>query len=164
MRRFSPETAAAAVEVEQMILDWSREIDFNGGRDAVQYFTEDCVAESGSITFRGHAGVKKYYDDRLAFIRANQKDGVRTTRHTCLNLHMSFPDKDRATVNFYIITFGGEGKPPVMDGTLPVTITDTRFECRRGADGNWRIAAFFGTPSFVGNEAFAQKALLGRQA
>jgi hypothetical protein len=163
MRRFTPESAAAVVELEQMILDWCREIDFNGGRKATEYFTEDCVAESGAISFRGHAGVKKYYGDRLDFIRANQKDGVRTTRHTVLNLHTSVADKDHATVNCYIITFGGEGKPPVMSGTAPITISDTQLDCVRGADGNWRIAKFTASPSFVGSEGFAQNAILGQK-
>jgi hypothetical protein len=161
MRRFTPEDAVAALELEQMLTDYWREVDHHDARGATDFFSEDCIAEFGAITFKGHAGVQKYYADRAEAIRAQMAGGVRTTRHVYLGLRISFPETGRATLNFLVITFGGAGHPPLPNATLPVAISDSRFECRRDPDGQWRFFGFYGTPIFVGGEAFAANALLG---
>jgi hypothetical protein len=71
-----------------MLVDFNREIDFNGGAKASTFFSEDCVAEVGAIAFKGREGAKKYYADRLESFRA-LKDGIRTTRHTVANLQIT---------------------------------------------------------------------------
>lgn len=159
MRKFGPEQAIAALELEQMVADYWREVDINNGANAKDFFSADCTAEFGAITFKGHAGVQTYYADRAEAIRTLQ--GVRTTRHVYVGLQILFAGDARATLNFLIITYGAAGTPPLSDATLPVAISDSRFEVRREADGQWRIFAFHGTPVFVGGEAFAAKALLG---
>ena len=58
MRTFSPETAARAIELEQMLVDFNREIDFNGGAKASTFFSEECVAEVGAIAFKGREARK----------------------------------------------------------------------------------------------------------
>jgi hypothetical protein len=162
MRKLDLETAVAAIELQQLVVDYWQEIDLNGGRHAAEFFITDCVAEVGLVSFKGHTGVKKYYADRLESIRVQQNDGIRTTRHTFLNLRIVFENNSHATLSFLIMTFAGSGKPPVMDGTAPVAVSDARFECRCEADGQWRIAGFYGAPVFIGGEDFAKKALLGR--
>lgn len=161
MRTFDLEEAAIAIELEQMVTDYWREVDFNGGSNATDYFTEDVEADFGAIKFSGHEGVRKYYADRQSLIRKEQEDGIRTTRHVFQNLQVIVESSERATLNFLIITHGGSGRPPVLAGTLPVSISDTRFECRREADGQWRVFGFYGEPIFIGEEAFARKALTG---
>lgn len=162
MRTFSPETAAGAIELEQMLVDFNREIDFNGGVNASAFFSEDCVAEVGAINFKGREGAKKYYADRLESFRTHQKDGIRTTRHTVANLQISFENNNRATLHCFLVTFGGEGKPPVLNGTIPVAVSDARFECRRDAHGQWHIFGFYGAPVLLGNDKFAMQALTAR--
>jgi len=161
MRTFSPETAARAIELEQMLVDFNREIDFNGGAKASTFFSEECVAEVGAIAFKGREGAKKYYADRLESFRA-LKDGIRTTRHTVANLQISFENDNRATLNCFLVTFGGEGKPPVLEGTAPVAVSDARFECIRDTNGQWHISGFYGVPILLGNDKYAVQALTAR--
>ena len=151
-----------ALELEQMVTDYWREVDFNGGNDATNFFTQDVVADFGAIQFQGHEGVRGFYADRLAKIREQQKDGIRTTRHVYQNLQIVFREKDRADLSFLIITYGGGGHPPVADAAVPVSISDTRFECRLGEDGQWRIFGFYGSPIFLGTEEFARNALIAK--
>jgi hypothetical protein len=162
LRMFSPEAAVAAIELQQMVYDFKRDIDLNGGGNATEFFTEDCVVQVAAIAFERHDGVKQYYADRAEMIRTQQRDGVRTTRHGILNIQISFETPDRATLNCLIVTFAGSGKAPIFECTAPVSISDARFECRRDDQGQWRIFGFYGGVVFVGNETFARKAILGR--
>lgn len=159
MNRLDPAAAATMRELEQMMVGYWREVDFNGAADAVGFFTEDVVGAFGAIAFTGHDGVREYYAARAAKIEAEQ--GVRTTRHVYHNLHVVLDAADRATLEFLVLTYGGAGTPPILGGTMPVAISDTRMECRREADGRWRIHGFYGTPVFVGTESFARTSLIG---
>ena len=161
MRKFDTESAVSALELQQLVVDWCHDIDTNGGAGASAYFSEDCVGDSGVISFKGHAGLKKYYADRLAVIRATP-EGIRTSRHGFSNLRISFENKDRATLNFLIFTFAANGPPPIADATVPVAVSDSRFECRREGDGHWRVFEFVGRPIFLGGDDFAKKALTGK--
>jgi len=150
VRKFDPETAVAAMELEQIVADYWQEIDDNGGCGAADFFTEDCVVQLGSSSFKGHAGVTKYYADRLEKIRVTQKDGVRTTRHSFSNLRMSFENNNRATLRFLIIGYAAAGSAPVANATVPAGVSDMRFECRRDPEGHWMICEFYGSAVFVG--------------
>ncbi len=161
MRRFSPEQAAIAVELEQMVVDYWREVDFNGGANAADFFTEDAVAELGAIAFTGHAGVRQWYAERQARILEEQADGVRTSRHSFQNLHIDIESSERAVLSFLIVTYAGGGVPPLLGPTAPVAVSDASFACRREAGGQWRIHRFTGAPVFIGEEDFARKALTG---
>jgi len=162
MRNFDSQKAITAIELEQMVVDYWREVDANGGANATRFFSEEIVADFGIIKFSGHEGVQKYYADRLEQIRKTQKEGIRTTRHVFHNLQVEIETEDRATLRFLVATYGGEGHHPIFAGTKPVSISDTRFECRRQSDGQWKIFEFFGEPIFIGEEEFARNSLAGK--
>jgi hypothetical protein len=159
MRKFDHAQAVVAVELQQMVTDYWREIDDNNGVNATEFFTEDIVGDFGPIQFMGHEGVRQYYADRLSLIRAHQKDGIRTTRHIVQNLHIAIASNDLATLSFILVTYGGGGSPPVAAATKPVAISDTYFECRRQDDSQWRFCHFSGVPIFLGEEDFAKEAM-----
>lgn len=161
MRTFNSETAVAAIALQQMVVDYWRDVDFNWGHSAAEFYAEDCVAEIGANSYKGHAGIKKYYAEREAGIRAEEQGGVRTTRHGIINLQISFESDKRATLNFVIVTFAGAGKAPVFDCTTPVLVSDARFECRCDADGQWRIFGFHGAAVFISNDPFGKARALG---
>lgn len=163
MRTFSLEDAAIALELEQFLVDYNEEVDFNGGANAPDYFWEDGVTQVGAIEFKGPAGVRKYYADRLAKVQADEPTGMRTTRHTFASLKISIANKDRATLKYLILTYAAGGAPPIMGSTMPVAISDARMECQRSADGKWRIKGLFGGPVYVSNDGLAQKILMGRK-
>ncbi len=156
MRKFNAETAAAALELEQMLIDYWQEIDGNAGRNASAFFTADCTGGVAAVSFKGHAGVQKYYADRLESMKA-QNNGVRTSRHVYNSLKFAFEDKDRAVISFVLISYAGFGPLPIMDNTAPVSISDARFECKRNADDQWRIFGFHVTPLFVNGAQFAKR-------
>ena len=162
MRRFSNEMAIAAIELEQMVADYCHVLDCNEGENGTPFFTEDCVVEVGAISYRGHAAMKKFYSDVAEHARSGEKDGVWTSRHGFINFRVSFSAETRATVNFLFVNFSGFGKPPLLASTTPTIISDARFECRREADGQWRICEFYGTPIFVGDDPLVNKMVTGR--
>ena len=160
MRRFDQETAVSALELHQLIAEFGHELDANGGLNITAFYSEDCNFLVGGNSFRGHAAVKKFYADRAERVRTQQKDGVRTQRHTITNLRISFQDKNHATLNFVIVNYSAAGKAPVFDLTCPTIVADCRMECRREADGQWRIAEFASEPVFVGNDPFLNAAVV----
>jgi hypothetical protein len=154
MPRFDQETAVAAMELHQLIAEWAYELDANGGLSMPRLCTEDCEYLVGGVSHRGHAAVLKFYSDRGERVRNQQKDGVRTQRHTVTNLRVAFQASDRAEVGFLLVNYSKEGKPPAMDLVGPTIIADCRMEMRLEADGDWRISLFDSTPVFIGNDPF----------
>src|SRR5579871_4570563 len=130
MRKFTPETAVSAIELQQLVADWCRELDINNCRDVAQYFTEDCFVDMGAVSYKGRAAMNQFYAARNERVRTQQKDGIRTQRHGITLLRIEFADKDSATVTFLLVNFSGEGPPPLMNATTPTIVTDVRFDCR----------------------------------
>jgi len=160
MRKFDQTAATDAFELNQMLVDFWHELDVHGGRKATQFFTEDCVVEIGAYAYTGHAAMKKQYDDHAEAVRAMA--GGREQRHTVSNFRVSFPEKDRATVSYIVVNFSAQGKAPVVNASTPTLVTDCRWECRRGTDGQWLVVQFSGTPIFLGNEPYLNTQVVGR--
>ncbi|MGB8363126.1 MAG: nuclear transport factor 2 family protein [Rhizomicrobium sp.] len=162
MPRFDQETAKSAMEIHQLIAEWGEELDANGGLAVTRLCTEDCQYLVGGKTLRGHAAVQKFYSDRGERVRTQQKDGIRTQRHTITNLRVSFRAGIDAEVKFIIVNYSAEGRAPAMNLVGPTIIADCRMECRLESDGEWRIALFDSTPVFVGNDPFLNATVVQR--
>jgi hypothetical protein len=159
MRTFNSETAIAAIELEQLVADYCHTLDCGGGVAGIEFFTEDCVVEVGNISYRGHAAMRKFYSGLAQDI---QTDGTAwTSRHGFTNFRVSFPEANRATVNFLFINFSGAGSPPIVNGSTPTIVSDARFECCRRPDGQWRIQSFHGAPIFIGNDPLVNRMVMG---
>jgi len=154
MPRFATETVISTLELQQLILDWGHDLDINGGLNVSALCTQDCNYLIGGKSHSGHAAVTKFYSDRAERIRTQQKDGVRTQRHALSNIRVAIKDQDRATVTFTVVNYSAEGKAPARNLVGPTIVADARMECRREADGEWRIALFDSSPIFVGNDPF----------
>jgi ketosteroid isomerase-like protein len=149
MRTFTTETAAAAFELEQLVIDYWREVDMNDAANITDFYTEDSTYKGGiQLFFKGREGVRKFYDN----VRAT-RDADRIVRHTITNMQVTVHDQKRGTVNYIIVTYGKSGKKPISGLTGPSQVTDVHLECRREADGKWRIAAFVGDAVFVGGDS-----------
>ena len=157
MRTFDAGSQVAAVELKQMLVDYWSEVDLNEGVNIADFYVEDCIAEVSAGTLKGRAAISKYYAD-LARNRL-EKGGGRTVRHTFMSPKVEFVAKDRATISWITVGYAGPGKPPVMDATKPVAVSDSRFECRRENDGQWRIVGFHSKTKFIGGDSFTQTAL-----
>lgn len=154
MPRFDQETAASAIELHQLIAEWGYDLDINGGLHVAELCTGDCNYLVGGIAHRGPAAITQFYAARGERVRTQQKDGVRTQRHTITNLRVSFQDKDHAAVSFLLVNYSAEGKAPALNLVGPTIVADCRMEFRHEADGEWRIALFDSEPIFVGNDPF----------
>jgi hypothetical protein len=154
MPKFDQETAVAALEIQQLVAEWVAELDFNGGVTMPRLITGDCEYLVGGVAYRGHAPVLKFYTDRGERVRTQQRDGVRTQRHTTSNLRISFPSSDRAEFFFSLVNYSSEGKAPALNLVGPTIIADCRMQARLEADGEWRISLFDSTPVFIGNDPF----------
>jgi hypothetical protein len=151
---------AIALELQQFVAEFCHELD-NDGENIIAFYFEDGAFVVGGNTYRGHAGVARFYADRLEKVRTQQKDGVRTARHTFVNLRMEVRDLDNATLNFINLTYTGEGRPPIVDVGGPAVISDCRMVCRRDADGKWRLKRFEGDTIFLGgNDALMRQMAL----
>lgn len=154
MPRFTPETAISALEIQQLIAEWCRELDINGGTDIANLCTEDCTYMLAGKPHRGHAAVREFYAARNERVRTQQRDGVRTQRHAISNFLTSFAGPDEASVAFTLVNYSAEGKAPVLDLVGPTIVADCRMEFQRGTDGEWRISLFDSAPLFIGNDPF----------
>jgi len=159
MRRFDQETTVAAIELEQMVADYWREVDMNGAVHAADYFAEDSVASMGVQSLVGRAEVARYYSERLASNHAQFGAGNRRTSHTIVNLRIAFDDKDHASVDFMTVTYAATGKLPVSNATIPAAIGEVRLSCRRDGSGQWLIHEFHGAPVFLSGDDYVRKAL-----
>lgn len=154
MPRFDKDTAIDALELNQLVSDWGYELDMNGGAAIASLCTEDCKYLIGGVAHQGREAVTKFYAARNERVRTQQKDGARTQRHTITNPRTSFPGKDKARMEFLLVNYSAEGKAPALNLVGPTIIADCRMEFERGADGEWRIALFDSTPTFIGNDPF----------
>jgi hypothetical protein len=160
MRKFDQDQAIAAIELEQMVVDYFQILDGEGGGAALGFFTEDVAVNIGAINYSGHAGMKKFYEGVAERVKATGE--ARTGRHGFTNFRVEFPEKNRAIVTVLNVTWSGAGKPPLLDATVPSIVTDVRWECRREADGQWKVFKYSGSPIFVGNDPFLKASVVGK--
>lgn len=160
MTRFTQQAALSAIEIHQLIADWGHDLDIYGGMHVASLCTQDCRYLVGGVLHQGHEPITKFYTARNERVAAQQKDGVRTQRHTITNQRVTFKDADNAAAEFILVNYSGEGKAPVLNLTGPTIVADCRMEFRREADGEWRIALFDSTPMFIGNDPFLNAAVV----
>ncbi len=160
MPRFTAETAIAALEIEQLVIDWGYDLDLNGGMNVAPLCTDDCHYLVGGTLHQGHGPITAFYTDRNERVATQQKDGVRTQRHTITNMRIQFPAADHGSAQFMLVNYSGEGKAPILNLVGPTIVADCRMEFRRDADGEWRISLFDSTPMFIGNDPFLNAAVV----
>jgi SnoaL-like domain len=144
-------------ELQQFLADFCHEMD-NGGAAITDFYLSDGVFTTGTLTFKGHEGIRAFYNERAARIR--QEGGTRTVRHTFVNLRISVHGQDHATLNFAIITYSAAGTPPIQQLFGPSGISDCRMTCERDTEGRWRLKLFAGELIFFGNDSFVSKLAL----
>jgi hypothetical protein len=138
MVKFTTEQALAVVEIQQLVNEWAYiELDLNNGQNMGELVTEDCVYETMTHTLRGRAAIESSYRDRLARLSAASAS-LPFMRHLNANLSVRFRSADEAAVAFCLTFFTTEATGSTLPD--PTAVADVRMECRREADGHWRIA------------------------
>ena len=148
MAKFTPEQAIAVIEIQQLINEWSFELDVDNGINIASLITEDCsyLVRGGVRTSR--AAVVQFYKERLETLGATP-DGVPTHRHMLANLRVKFSSANEASIGFSLIYFSTAGVKAGTKHADPASTADVRMDVRRGADGEWLIAKFDSTPTFL---------------
>lgn len=148
MAKFTPEQAVAVAEIQQLINEWSFELDVDNGINIASLITEDCsyLVRGGVRT--GRAAVAQFYKERLETLGATP-EGVPVHRHMLANLRVKFSSANEASIGFSLIYFSTAGVKAGTKHADPASAADVRMEVRRGADGEWLIARFDSSPIFL---------------
>ncbi len=141
MAKFTVEQAADVIAVQQLVNDWAHELDVNSGLQIADLVSSDVVYNVGGEPKQGRAAVETFYIERLARLAATP-EGVPVMRHIVSNLRVTFRDVDAVSITFSLVFFSTMGMASKLDHADPAAVADVRMDCKRGADGHWRIAMF----------------------
>jgi uncharacterized protein (TIGR02246 family) len=147
LSKFTPEQAVSYVEIQQLIHDWSYELDVHNGLNIAGLITEDCsyLVRGGIRTSR--AAIAQFYKERLETLGATP-EGVPVHRHVLANLRVKFNSANEAAITFSLVYFTTAGMKSGTDHADPASTADVRMDVRRGADGEWLIAKFDSNQTF----------------
>ena len=140
MAKFTPEQAADVLAIKQAIYEWGDELDINNG---LSMRKADCLAEDvqyfvGGEWRDGLSAVEAFYKGRAEAMEAGA--GLMTMRHIITSLRVTFDDADHAKVGYLLVFFATvKDLDKYCD---PLAVADVKMECRRDADGEWRITRF----------------------
>jgi hypothetical protein len=142
MASFTPDQAAAIAAIQQVVNEWGNELDRNDGlkMSEANCLTEDCRYFVGGEWREGRAATAEFYQDRK--VRLEAQGGAPVMRHLNTNYRVYFVSETEAKVEFLLLFFAKVGTPPFTDYCDPMAVADVRMECRREADGEWRISLF----------------------
>jgi hypothetical protein len=140
--KFSAEEAAAIAAIQQVINEWGDELDQNSGLQMTEkdVLTQDCRYFVGGEWREGLGATAQFYRERWDRLTAG--DGAPVMRHVHSNYRTEFLAPDHARVGFLLVFFAKVGEPPFTGYADPLAVADVRMECRREADGHWRISLF----------------------
>ena len=148
MAKFTPEQAVAVVEIQQLVNEWSYELDVNDGVNMGGLVTEDCHYVVRGAPRMGREAVVQFYTERRATLSATP-EGLPVQRHMLANPRVSFTSANEASIGFSLIYFSTAGMKSGTKHADPASTADVRMEVRRGADGEWLISKFDSTPVFI---------------
>ncbi|WOX07027.1 nuclear transport factor 2 family protein [Microbulbifer pacificus] len=152
MRTIDHDAARRLVEIQQFVYDFWHDVDTNGAANAPSYFSKDCrLAVSAQLEYSGQDGVKRFYSERAT-------RGTRTTHHLISNLRIVPERENLATVNFIIVNFAADGRPPIQGLTGPAVISRVEAVCLLG-DSGWQFESLSATPLFIGSEPYTRSVL-----
>jgi hypothetical protein len=159
MRTFSAiDTSVITMELQQLVVDFGRDVDFNAARGMTEFYAEDGTLVAGNKTFQGRAAIGQFYADRNRRVATEQKGGVRTVRHAYTNVQVLVEDESHALVSFGSINYSGAGTPP-LEGVNPTLFSDCQMKLQRAQNGQWLITDFRAVPVFIGDDPFLNRTM-----
>ena len=151
MRREHGSTTSSiteAREIERTIkdrwIDYWDDVDRNNARDALTFYTRDCIYQMADIRMEGPEAVAAYYAYR------NQR-GSRVVRHIVSNLRVTLHSGETASLRGLLCAYAADG-PPVLPVILPVIVADTDCEFIRTSTSDvWKMRSHKLTALFADN-------------
>ncbi len=160
MPKIDKDNAVSILQIQQLVADWCERLDLHNCLGVEALCTADVEYLVGGVAHRGRDAVAAFYAARNERVAKNQRDGVRTQRHSVSNFRVTFTDADHAGIAFLLVNYSAEGPAPALNLVGPTIIADSRFDVRRDADGEWQIALFDSKPVFIGNDPFLNAAVV----
>jgi hypothetical protein len=140
--KFTLQQAADVLAIKQVVYEWGDQLDLHNGLSMRE---ADCLAEDvrynvGGQWREGLEAVEGFYQGRAEAMRAGA--GLMTMRHIITSLRVGFDAADHAKVGYLLVFFAALGDGPFDTYCDPLAVADVKMECRRDADGEWRITLF----------------------
>jgi ketosteroid isomerase-like protein len=146
--KLNMEQALIVANVQLLINEWATELDIHNGKHIAGLVTEDCQYFLGGNPRNGRAEIIKFYQDRTQRLSATP-EGVPIHRHTLSNLRVSFGARaEDVSITFTLVYFTTAGMKSGVNHADPAAVADVRMNCRREADGEWRISMFDSNQTF----------------
>ena len=102
-------------ELALQLADYWHEIDFNGGADASQYYTEDAEFHGQFASYIGRDKIQQFYDWR-------RTRGDRLSVHAFTNFRARYTGEDTAEATNFLFLYAKDGVRP-QPSHVPVTIS-----------------------------------------
>jgi len=128
------------------------EVDFNGGRNAHEFYQPDGLMVVGHNRFEGREKIREFYQWRERQT-VNAVSSVKTMRHLISNLLVEPAAERRARVTGIISFYGAATRPPVTQSKPPMLVADLINECVCDDDARWHFQSHTLRPVFMSDEA-----------
>jgi hypothetical protein len=115
-------------ELSLLLADYWHEIDFNGGRDASRYYTQDAEFHGQFASYLGVAKIQRFYDWR-------RDRGDRLSVHGFTNFRARFTGDDSAEATNFLFLYARDGvRPQPSHEPVTISLATDRYVRR---DGRW---------------------------
>lgn len=124
------ERQTAARELHDKLIAYWHDVDFNWGRNAGAYYTEDGIFDGATFSYNGRQQIEEFY----AFRRDR---GPRVVLHAVINFHCTFESDTLAHGDWVCVLWAHDGEPP-QESAPPIStslIKDTYVL----QDGEWLV-------------------------
>ena len=113
-------------ELALQLADYWHEIDFNGGREASGYYTEDAEFHGQFASYLGVARIQQFYDWR-------RDRGDRLSVHAFSNFRARFTGEDSAEATNFLFLYARDGvKPQPSHEPVTISLATDRYVRRNG--------------------------------
>ena len=116
-------------ELSLLLADYWHEIDFNSGRNASSYYTDEAEFHGQFASYYGKAKIQEFYDWRV-------KQGPRLSVHSFTNFRAYFTGADTAEATNFLFLYAANGVKPLRTHA-PITISLATDRFQRAQDGRW---------------------------
>jgi SnoaL-like domain len=130
--------------IYSLVVNYWRDVDFNEGHAAHDYYVADGAFIVGDNRFEAHDGIRTFYSWR----RRREKFG---TRHLVSDVVVVADGDRRATGAGVVTLYRATGRPPFRN-TVPTLVADFTCDCVRGDDERWRFGRHVVDPLFIGDD------------
>lgn len=143
MRKFDQESVEIAIELQQLLADFARDLDANSCLGIADFDSED-----------GHGAIGDFVHESCPPTRMDSqaKESVRARGHNFVNVRIHVEDANNAVAYFTNVSYANGAQSSRRGAISASAITSCEMTLQRDLRGHWRIQEFAGTPISVGDD------------